>query len=341
MADNTPLIDRAALENSIEYPTLPTQVDLPNLPFTGFNTPLPQVDGQPTPSAVSAIENNLLSIKPQNGPLMGGSIPRTLAEVTSERYNTFVPGDYDNEDAYAQGQGLGSKMVSGVGKGLALTATTFLQSTAGLVNGVGRMIGDGRAASFYDNEFNRALDELNKKLENALPNYYTNVEKNAKWYSPDKLVTANFFWDGIVKNLGFAAGAALAGGTYAYGLRALPLTSRLFSVGKAAETLAATEESLMAANKVAEGYGKIRALSDKFLNSYNVLNAGGRAVVAGLATTGEAGFEAYHNLNEFRNQKIEEYKATHGGVEPVGGDLDRINAEADNVGNSSFDLYKV
>jgi len=336
MAENNPLLDRTALENSIEYPTLPTPVDLPNIPFKGINTPLPTVDGNPTPSAVSAIENNLLSIKPQGGPLTGGSIPRTLSEVMSERYDTFVPGDYDNEDAYAQGQGLGSKMVNGVGKGLVLTGTTFLQSTAGLVNGVARMIGDGRAASFYDNEFNRALDDLNKKLENSLPNYYTNVEKNAKWYSPDKLVTANFFWDGIVKNLGFAAGAALAGGTYAYGLRALPLTARLFSVGRAAETLAATEEALMAANKVAEGYGKIRSLSDKFLGSYNVLTSGGRAVVAGLATTGEAGFEAYHNLNEFRNQKIEEYKATHNGVEPIGGDLDRINEQADAVGNASF-----
>ena len=42
--------------------------------------------------------------------------------------------------------------------------------------------------------------EANKKLEDILPNYYTDAEKNAAWYSYKKLFTANFFWDGIIKN---------------------------------------------------------------------------------------------------------------------------------------------
>ena len=331
-----PLIDRAALEKAYNYSPQQTQVDLPNIPFKGLNTTLPNVDGQITPSALSAIENHLLAKPSDRRPLTGGGISRSLKEVTSNRYDTLVPGDYNNEDAYAQGQGWVDKMVNGVGKGLVLTGTTFLQSTAGLLNGVVNSINDGRAASFYDNDFNRALDELNKQLEDQLPNYYKDVEKNARWYSPTKLFTGNFFWDGIVKNLGFAAGAALSGQVYAAGLRALPLTSRLFSVGKAAETLAATEEGLLAANKVADTYGKVRGLSDQFLSSYSALNTGGRALVAGLATTGEAGFEAFHNLNQFRDEKIEEYKALNNGREPIGADLDKINMEADHVGNSSF-----
>jgi len=333
MADNTPLVDLNSLEKSYSNYTPPTNTDIPNLPFKTPSLSVPTNDGIPV-SALTALENSVASKK--NGKLTGGGISRTLAEVSSDRYSNFVPGDYDNEDAYAQGQGWTSKMVNGVGKGLSLTGTTLLQSTVGLVNSVARAIGDGRAASFYDNDFNRALDEWNKKLENDLPNYYTNVEKNANWYSPKKLLTANFFWDGIVKNLGFSAGAALSGGIYAGALKAIPLTARLFSIGKAAETLAATEEALLSAGKAAETYGKIKNLSDKFVQSYNILNPGGRALVAGLATTGEAGFEAYNNLNQFRDERIQEYKNSHNGQEPIGADLDAINSEADHVGNSSF-----
>jgi len=263
------------------------------------------------------------------------------------RYEKIFPGE-NMEEIYAQGQGWGSKMVSGVGKGIATTGTTFLQSTAGLINGLGQWYNDGRAASFYDNEFNRKLDEFNKQLEDSLPNYYTEAEKSADWYSPKKLFTANFLWDGIVKNLGFAAGAALSGQVFSAGLLAaskglssIPGLAKLFSMGKAGEALAATEEALAATNKAAETYGKVKSLSDKFLGQYNLLNKGQQAVVAGLSTTGEAGFEAYGNLNQFRNNLIEEYKNANGGMLPRGEDLERINAQADNVGNSSFLLNTV
>ena len=337
MADNNPLIDRTLLQESFgKYePGRNIPQDLPNIPFTpaGGNRGA-TLDSEPAPSALSALERSLAQPS-GDGKLMGGSLPRTVAESVSSRYSYFVPGDYNNEDAYAQGQGWTAKMVNSVGKGLALTGTTFLQSTVGLVNGVGRMIYDGRAASFYDNEFNRTLDELNKDLEDKLAVYYTDAYKNQSWYSPSKIFSANFFWDGIIKNLGFAAGAALSGGVYAAGLKALPLTARLFSVGKAAEALAATEEALLAGQKVANTYGKIKSLSDKFVTSYNILNPAGRAVVAGLATTGEAGFEAYHNMNEFREKKIKDFEQTYG-RQPMGAELQKINAEAEGVGNSSF-----
>ena len=273
-----------------------------------------------------------------------GKAPSTFTNVAATelpgtgRYDKIFPGE-NMEEFYAQGQTWSSKMVNSLGKGLALTGTTLLQSTVGLANGVYQALGDGRAASFYDNEFNRNLDEFNKTLEDQLPNYYTQKERNADWYSPDKLFSANFFWDGIVKNMGFAAGAALSGGVYAAGLKALgalPGAARLFSIGKAAETLAATEEALVGAGKGAEVYGKVKSLSDKFLGAYKGLDVGQRALVAGLATTGEAGFEAYHNLNDFRNKKIEEYKAANGGVAPTGEELNKINLAADSVGNTSF-----
>lgn len=344
MADNitpqAPLVDRAALEQAVGgyEPRRIPEPSLPVIAHTPISTPLPQIDGEPSPMSISAIENSVLAARKGDPRQLGGSIPRSLNEVTSSRYDNFVPGDYNNEDAYAQGQGWTSKMVNGVGKGLALTAGTFLQSTLGLVNGVGRWAQDGRIASFYDNPENRAVDDIYKKLEDILPNYYTDAEKNAAWYSGTKLFSANFLWDGIVKNMGFAAGAALSGGVYAAavrGLASLPGLSRLVSVGRGAEVLAAQEEALLSAN-AASSVGKIKNLSDRFLTSYNILSPGGRAVVAGLSTTGEAGFEAFQNLNEFRNEKIQEWKDAHNGEEPSGADLAAINAAADGVGNTSM-----
>ena len=335
MADNnTPLTDRTYLEQGLGGYTPPVATDLPQVAHRAPSTPMPRQNNF-TPSPLTSLENFLVS-KSGDGKLTGGGISRSLADVTSSRYTNFVPGDYNNEDAYAQGQGWGEKMVNGVSKGLLLTGTTFLQSTVGLVNGLIRWGADGRAASFYDNDFNRYIDEINKEAEDVAANYYTDAERSAAWYSPTKLFSANFFWDGIVKNLGFAAGAYLSGGVYTAALKALPLTSRLFAAGKASQALAATEEGLLAVNKAAETYGKVKSLSDSFLNSYKVMNAGGRALVAGLSTTGEAGFEAFHNMNQYRDSKINEWKEANFGQEPRGADLDKINREAEDVGNSSF-----
>jgi len=332
-----PLLDRMALEEQFGNYT-PTRIpdSLPNIPFRGLSTP--GVGGGDAP--VSALEALDASVRAANKGQQGGSIPRSMSELTNPRFNAFVPGDYNNEDAYAQGQGWTEKMVNSVGKGIALTGTTFLQGTVGLVNGVGNWISTGNFSSFYDNDLNRGLDNLNKELDNnLLPNYYTDVEKNARWYSPDKLFTANFLWNGIVKNLGYAAGAALTGGVYSAGIKALsalPGISRLVSVGKQAEVLAATEAGLASANKVADTFGKVKSLSDRFITSYNALNKGGRAVVAGLSTTGEAAFEALQTLNEKRNQLIDEYTAANNGVYPDAQALEDINVRASEVGNSAF-----
>lgn len=344
MAENPqpPYLDRMELERQLGgYEPPSTSSSLPNIPFKGLETPMPSSsrDAAIPASSVDSLENSIFSIRP-DGRKTGGGIPRSLNEITNPRYNSYVPGDYDNEDAYAQGQGWTEKMINGVGKGLVLTGTTFLQSTVGLVNGLASWANDGKFSSFYNNDFNKRLDDINKELDtNLLPNYETNIEKDAKWYSPDYLFTANFLWNGIVKNMGFAAGAALSGGVYAAGIKglsSLPRISRLVSIGKQAEVLAATEQGLLATDKVANTYGKIKSLSDRFLTSYNVLSPGGRAVVAGLSTTGEAGFEAYQVLNEFRESKIREFKEKNNGVLPGGADLEKINRDAEAAGNAAF-----
>lgn len=298
-------------------------------------------DGTPLKNDYSALfDSSLSNLQPKAEGYAASQIMMSeTAPYKTGRYSNVMYGG-NNEEAYAQDQSFAGKMISGVGKGLSLTATTFLQTTYGMVNGLAKSIKDGKYSSFYDNEFNKTLDKWNEELENKLPNYYSQQEKNAHWYSPNYWFTGNFLWDGVVKNLGFSAGAALSGGVYAAalkGLAYLPGLARLVSIGKLAEAAAAAENKIAQGSEVINTLGKIEEASKKFMSAYNVLSPGGRAVVAGLSTSGEAGFEAYQNLNQYRDQKIQEYKDKYH-EEPTGEDLLKINQEADAVGNWSFGL---
>ena len=309
----------------------------------GMPSPLPSIATlPPVGGSVAGAESNNFAEFVRNAATsdnrQGGGRIYTEDELEGAgRYDYFQPSSMgiNNEDVAAQYQGWGEKMVNGVLKGGSLALTTFLQGTVGAVNGLYQWNKTGKFSSFYDNEFNRALDQMNKDLEDQLPNYYSNEELNAKWYSPKYWMTGNFLWDGVVKNLGFAAGAYASGAAYASALRALPLTSRLFTTGKAAETLAATEKGLSAANRGAGVYGEVKALSDNFLSSYNILNPAGRITVAGLATSGEAGIEALHNSNEYRDKLIKDFELEYG-VMPSGDALAKINEAVEGAGNSSY-----
>ena len=329
-----PMLDEGFMEERFGGYKAPT--GMPEFQFDTV-TATPIGSSEPEVNSVEALMNKVRSTPSGEGV---GPITRTGDQyIGSERYDYFNPdAGWDNEDAAAQGQGWGAQMVNGVAKGLALTGTTFLQNTVGLVNGTFQAISDGRMASFYDNDFNRALDKFNKKLEDSLPNYYTAASRDADWYAPDYWMTGNFLWDGVIKNMGFAAGTFLSAGVYTNILKGIPLASKLFSTGKAGEAIAATEAGLAGGKGAAGIYGELKTLSDSFLKvagGYNTLNKGQRVLVSGLSTTGEAGFEGLHNMNDFREKLISKYREEKG-VVPNGEDLAEINKIADAAGNSSM-----
>ena len=339
-----PLIDRLNLEQAfggytapgplppvgtVNYSSLPS---VSQIPIPGVRTP-----GESEPQGLAAIQARLTTPRNTDGKLTGGGTSRSLEEATNPRYPHYIPGDFNNEDAYAQIQPWTTKMMNGVVKGLALTGTTFLQTTVGLVNGTIQASQDGRFASFYDNDFNRALDDFIQSLETSMPSYETDEYKNANWYSTDYLFTGNFLWEGVVKNLGFAAGAALSGYAFGAGLKGLAGAARVVGGGRATQAITAAEESL-ALGEGASGFaGRMASLSKEMGGLQNIMNKGYRATVTGLSTTGEAGIEAYHNLNEFRQRAIDAYTEQNG-FAPEGTDLEKINEAAEAVGDTSFKM---
>lgn len=98
---------------------------------------------------------------------------------------------------------------AGLAKGAILAGTTFLDGTIGLVLGGAQAIGEGRASALWDNPFSKAMQSINEWSEEALPNYYTDAERNEPWY--ENVFTANFLGDKFIKNLGFTVGAFYGG----------------------------------------------------------------------------------------------------------------------------------
>lgn len=112
-------------------------------------------------------------------------------------------------------------------KGVALAATTFLDGTVGLVTGIvegigAKISGDSwgdSVAKLWHNEVSDGLADLNRNLEEWLPNYRTYEELENPWYN--NLGTMNFWADSVIKNLGFTVGAFYSGGAWNKALKAV------------------------------------------------------------------------------------------------------------------------
>ena len=119
---------------------------------------------------------------------------------------------------------------AGLAKGAILAGTTFLDGTLGLVLGTGQAITEWRGSALWDNPFSKAMKSVNEWSEEALPNYYTDAERNEPWY--ENIFTANFLGDKFIKNLGFTVGAFYGGGVTAAGLKATKLPQIIGAVAK-------------------------------------------------------------------------------------------------------------
>lgn len=114
------------------------------------------------------------------------------------------------------------QITHGVAKGVILAGTTFLEGTVGLAIGVGNGLVNGFGeGQMWNTEFNHLLMDINDMMEEALPNYYTNREKDMNLWQ--QMGTANFWGDKFIKNLGFTVGAFYSGGVFSAALKATRL----------------------------------------------------------------------------------------------------------------------
>ena len=340
-----------------------TNKQLPNLPSPSSATPdaYPDLSGGRT----SGAEDPLFAIFGK-GPKVDKMLPTATAQQLYEnrRYATFDPNVVDVEDQKAYSQSNWDKATNGVLKGLNLAGTTIAGSF-GMLYGTSKWAFGGKFSDIWDNEVMQGLDKWNNEVDqNYLPNYYTNVEKNANWYSTDNWLKANFLYDKLIKNSGFAVGAMVSGNIANAGLKGagailgalaaegsalaessqafkiltpiLRNTARAFSQGKnieAAQILEKELSSIVDVERASSELAKIAKTTNQFSNFGDTAK---RTLIAGYSSAGESGFEALNTGNEFKRNLIEKYKESHDGQEPTGEELKTINDLTASVGKTSF-----
>jgi len=282
-----------------------------------------------------------MSVNDMTRSMLSGIKTKGVADIpmssiySGSRYTETRPGT-DYEEMAGQQQSAWDKWRNASGKMLGIAATSFVSGTAGLVYGIGSAIKNQRLASLIDNDVTRAMDNVSTSLEDVAPNYYTHAEQDAEWYSPKNILTANFWSDKVLKNLGFSLGAM--GGGIAWGslLKGIGLTNALVKAGQGLEAATAVEDAMTAAPKLgkyAAFENALNATAQKYIKNpiSAVLKDSDRILTSAMGTFGEASMEGLQGMNEFRKKLIQDYKDKYG-VDPQGQDLDEINSYADKVG---------
>jgi predicted nucleic acid-binding Zn-ribbon protein len=302
------------------------------------------------------------------GPIVTPMAPTVSAKELYEnrRYATYSPDIIDIEDQKAYAQSNWDKAANGLLKGVNLVGTT-VAGGFGMLYGLAKSPFTGRLADIWDNNIMRDLDAWNNKVDQEfLPNYYTNVERDAKWYSPDNWWRTNFLFDKLIKNSGFAVGAMVSGNIANAGLRIAgaaigeaaatvtastaaetsqafklftPLlrnTARAFSAGKNIETAAVLEREISSIADLTAKASRIGEIAKDANFFANINDVGRRTAIAAYSSAGEASFEALQTATEHRNNLIQKFRNENGGQDPTGAELDAINESAEAVGKASF-----
>lgn len=227
-----------------------------------------------------------------------------------------------NEFRANQQSGVG-QIANGLIKGTVLAGTTFLDGTAGTVAGIANTAaylvnpdivdetanGDrswrGAVNAFVSNPFSQAMQEINKKSEELLPNYYTQAELEDPWYQ--HIFSANFIGDKVLKNFGFMVGAYYSGKVATGALSKVLAMDKVRDAFKGVVTTASGKE-LTSAAEIARAYKTGDAFMDGAKLTEDLAKAAKqlrnaewtlKGVGAITAAMGEGRIEAISNSNDW------------------------------------------
>lgn len=285
--ENNPFNNDLTKENFINRPASALGLPkTPNVPFANLS------EGSQENTDPIDLFKNLLSAPSGSNKI--AAIPISSFSSDSRYSKGTRPGD-NWEEAYAQNQSKYEQAFRGTVKGLNLAGTT-VAGGFGTLYGIGSAFANGDITKIWNNPVNQELQAWNEKVDREyLPNFYTEKEQNAEWWSRDNWMTTNFLFDKLIKNSGYAVGAMVGGniansllskvgtaigsGTAALATRSqmsqafkvfnpiLRNTSRAFSQGKnieATNILKAELSSIADATQRANQIAKVISTSSKF-----------------------------------------------------------------------------
>lgn len=155
--------------------------------------------------------------------------------VQSPLYNTKTKlgQSYFDKDVYTKGEFEDAssirgenqpaivQAINGTAKGSILAGTTAMSGILGIPYGIFSAVNNKDFSKLWDNDITRTAQLINDASEEWLPNYYTKDQLESSWYSPTNILSANFLFDKVIKNIGFTVGAAYSGGIYTKGINAI------------------------------------------------------------------------------------------------------------------------
>lgn len=169
-------------------------------------------------SPFASIRPNIISLSDINA-----HAPQNVQSSLAESATPWGASRFDNENANenefqqlgdirAENQPWYSKVGAGLAKGAVLAGTTFLDGAVGFLVGAVEAAKNKDRSKLWDNDFSRAMKDVNDWAEREMPNYYTQDEQENPL---GNIFSANFLGDKLIKNLGFMVGAFYSGGIYA------------------------------------------------------------------------------------------------------------------------------
>jgi hypothetical protein len=295
-----------------------------------------------------------------------GAAPRFVSQQelneAANRYGFFKRG-VDLEDIAAQKQAPLSRFANGIIKGLGTAGGTFISGFGTIPHAIDAL---RKGSNFMDEissqyDWQKDISENIKQFEDFLPNYVDKWERDHPFGGviPFTRGSANFWGDGVFKNLGYGVGAitnalvtdaALV--ATGQGLAAAPLigaqltklgagvTSMLgrasVHLGKLAAGTTKMDEALAVARQAggtAEQLATVRGLA--YAAAGTKITSGSRWMLGVFnSAQSEATMEAADGELTITNHLIDQYKRQHNGDAPIGADLEeikRIAADARNV----------
>lgn len=243
------------------------------------------------------------------------------------KFKSYMPGR-DNEDYYGRRQTTWNKAVNGIGKLVTKTALYGVSGVVGIIPAAYNLIKTGTLSSAFDNDFTRAINDIDERINHSLPHYYTREESDMGFLQ--SLGTANFIFNDVIGNgLSFTAGAILSAYLTA-GMGVLSLGAVGAKVGmRVAGKMAASK---IAASAVKSAFGAYRAGA-----MYG--RAIGNVAKVGVNTFVGAGWESAVEAQSFMKDsesKYKEYFKNMYGRNPNQSEMAEFKSSISDTANSIF-----
>jgi len=232
---------------------------------------------------------------------IGQYVPEDFGKYKQD-YNITLPGQLDDLAEYRGAtQTTIDKWGNGAVKFAGKTGVNILGAIPGLGAGLFSAASAGKWSEFYNNDFAKGLDNLNTAMDEALPNHYTEFEREKGLW--DQMGTANFWSDKFLNGMSFLAGA-VASEFLMSGLTTLTL-------GAAAPVQAAGTVGLLArGTRLFKNASLGRKATDvakaagQFVSRRQLLDTGKLIRQLGTGAMYEAGVEARHSYDEIKNNLV-------------------------------------